>query len=97
VRVTDNGVLPLSAAVTFAVVVASRPQITSVLPNLSGGCSLTFETVPDKTYRVDFKDSPSDPEWQALTPGTVATGKSLTITDKLGSQPERFYRMVVLD
>jgi hypothetical protein len=97
VRVTDDGTPPMSAATTFTVFVARRPQITSVLPNISGDCSLTFETLPNKTYRVDFKDSLSDSEWQPLAPGGVANGESLTITDGLGGQPERFYRIVVLD
>jgi hypothetical protein len=97
VRVTDDGTPPMSAATTFTVFVARRPQITSVLPNISGGCSLTFETLPNKTYRVDFKDSLSDSEWQPLAPSAVANGESLTITDGLGGQPERFYRIVVLD
>ena len=97
VRVTDDGTPPLSAAATFIVRVVSRPQILSVLPKPSGGCSFTFGTVPNKSYRVDFKDSLSDSEWLALTPGTVATGESLTITDSSGGQPERYYRVVVLE
>jgi hypothetical protein len=97
VRVTDEGTPPISAAVTFTVFVARRPQVTSVLPDISGGCSLTFDTVPNKTYRVDFKNSLSDSEWQPLGPGEVANGESLTMTDDLGGQPERFYRIVVLD
>jgi hypothetical protein len=97
VRVTDDGTPPMSAAATFTARVAHRPQITSVLPNISSGCSLTFDTVPNKTYRVDFKDSLSDSEWQPLAPSGTATGESLTITDGLGGNAQRFYRIVVLD
>jgi len=97
VRVTDDGAPPMSTAATFSVRVACRPQIMSVLPNLYGGCSLTFGTIPNRTYRVDFKDSLSDAEWQLLAPSTTATGESLTINDSLGGKAQRFYRIVVVD
>jgi len=47
------------------------------------------------TYRVEFKDALDDPSWTPLATIT-ATGMSLVVADSSGTQPERYYRVVLL-
>ena len=60
--------------------------------------SLLFQTIPGKTYRVDYKNSLNDPAWQPLggdRPAGVMT--RITITDTLAGRAQKFYRIVQLD
>src|SRR6185503_17722012 len=96
VRVSDNGIPPMSAAATFSVHVLPRPNVTAIEPTANGGCFIEFTTVPGKVYRVDYKDDLKDTDWHILAPESTATGESLVITDPI-VQSQRFYRIVVLD
>jgi hypothetical protein len=97
VRVTDDGAPPMSGTTTFTVRVAPRPQVTGVTPGVNGGYGISFVTVPDKTYRVEFKNALDESNWQPLEADRVATGESLTINDELAGNSQRFYRISVLD
>jgi hypothetical protein len=97
VRVTDNGAPPMSATTTFTVRVAPRPQVTGVTTKAGGGYAISFLAVPDKTYRVEFKNALEESNWQQLGGDRVATGESLTIDDDQAGSAQRFYRILVLD
>jgi hypothetical protein len=96
-RVTDNGAPPMSASTTFTVRVAPRPQVTGVTPKTNGGYAISFVTVPEKTYRVEFKNALEESNWQQLDADLVATGETYTINDDLAGGSQRFYRILVLD
>ncbi len=53
----------------------------------------TFKTLPDTTYRVEFKASLDDPEWSPLTTIT-GDGTVQNFTDAV-AEPRRFYRVIV--
>jgi hypothetical protein len=97
VRVTDDGAPPMSGTTTFTVQVAPRPQVAGVTPIANGGYAISFVTVPDKTYRVEFKNALEESNWQQLEADLVATGESLTVNDDLIGSSQRFYRIRVLD
>jgi hypothetical protein len=97
IRVTDDGVPPLTSTGTLVAYVVPLPQVTAVVPKPAGGCSITVVTVSGKTYGVEFKDSLSDSEWQALQPPAPATGETMTVIDSSGGRAQRFYRIVVLN
>jgi len=63
----------------------------------NGGYAIRFVTVPDKTYRVEFKSALEESNWQQLDADQVATGESLTVNDGLAANSQRFYRILVLD
>jgi hypothetical protein len=96
IRVTDDGSPPMSDAKTFRVVVAQRPQVTSIEPT-ANGYAITFVTIPGRTYRVEYKDSLDDPSWLPLDADVVATADSLVVNDDLGTSPQRFYRILVVN
>ena len=97
VRVTDDGAPPLSATRSFTVFVASPPRISGITPPLKGVVTLTLATIVGKTYRVEYKNNLNDTAWTLLGGDRVATSSTLTIEDNIGSQSQRFYRVLVAD
>ena len=61
-----------------------------------GNVSFTVGTTAGKTYRVEYKMNLNDTNWQPLGPDRLATGSSLTVTDVIGTNPQRFYRVIEL-
>jgi Tol biopolymer transport system component len=64
----------------------------------TGTASLFWNSVPGKTYRVEFSESLSNPNWAELPGDVVATGYiSTTRDDAAPSGNSRFYRVRLLD
>jgi hypothetical protein len=97
VRVSDDGVPPMSATASFVVQVMPRPSFSAILPGPNGGCSLTFGSVPGQIYRIEYKDSLADPEWLRLGVDTLADAASTVITDDTVAGAQRFYRVVTVN
>jgi hypothetical protein len=97
VRVTDDGLPPLSATRPFLVNVVPRPAVTSILPIAGGVYAISVITVPGKTYRLEYKNILTEPSWLPDGTGIVATGTSLTLYTELSGGPQRFYRIVASD
>ena len=96
VRVTDNGIPPLTASRTFQVVVTG-PTATALLAG--SNLQIGFVTVAGKNYRVEFKNSFSDAIWTPLAgaENIVGTGGVVSVNAPVGSNPQRFYRIVQLN
>lgn len=95
-RVDDNGNPPLSAETELQIAVVAMPRFTGVTVT-SGGCRMTFGTVPGKTYRLETTDSLLTPDWRPASDAYVATDQELTVEDDTLGVEHRFYRIVVLD
>jgi hypothetical protein len=93
----DDGVPPLSDWQDVQVRVFPRPQVDSITLLPGGEFALAFDTIPGKTYRVDYKNALSEAEWVSLDLPRVATTGRLTVLDELTDQPQRFYRITLLD
>ena len=95
IKVADNGTPPLNATDSFTLI--SLPPPPAIVQN-GTAISLSFQTIPGKTYRVEYKNSLSDPAWLVLG-GVRPAGAAprLTVADELTSRPQRFYRIVQLD
>jgi hypothetical protein len=96
VRVTDNGIPARSAARVVNIIVRVPPQI-AIGKIGANQVSITFDTIPGRTYRVDFKDSLTDAQWTPLQPAISASGNSITVQDNIGAASQRFYRIEQLD
>ena len=94
VRVTDNGVPPLSDAKPFSIAVLARPTVVDATVS-SGNFTLTWSAIPGQKYRVQFKDDLNDPMWNDLVPDVTASLNSATKSDSL-SATQRFYRVLVV-
>jgi regulation of enolase protein 1 (concanavalin A-like superfamily) len=97
VRATDSGTPPLSATRNFTVVVVGPPRLSGITPPLNGVVTLTLPAIAGKTYRVEYKNNLNDTSWTPLGGNRPAASATLTITDNLGAQPQRFYQVLVLD
>jgi hypothetical protein len=59
-----------------------------------GAVRLTWNSVADGNYRVQYKDDLNDPAWQALAGDVVATDSSALKIDGAGLQKQRYYRIM---
>ncbi len=95
VRVTDNGVPPLSAPTSFTVAVTpiQAPTITLTAgADPSGAPKVTWNTKIGVSYRLQYTESLTEPDWSLLSQ-IVATGSSASTVDAGGGK-QRFYRVV---
>jgi hypothetical protein len=92
VTVADDGGPSLSAMRSFTIVVLPQPE-ASIVDAGGGNVAISFDTIPGRTYRVEYKNNLDDGTWLPLAPDTQATGLTLTIQDNIGAQPHRFYRI----
>jgi hypothetical protein len=97
IRVTDNGTPPLSTARSFTVFVVGPPRISGITPPLNGVVTLTVPVIAGKTYRVEYKNNLGDSAWSPLGGNRLASSATLTIDDNIGTQPQRFYHVLVVD
>ncbi|HEY0550209.1 MAG TPA: immunoglobulin domain-containing protein [Verrucomicrobiae bacterium] len=91
VRVTDNGVPPLSDSETITVEVLSAPRFAGSLRH-GGNIELTWSTRAGKKYAVDYKDDLNTVPWTPLWTNT-ALGGSLSFTNVMTNAPHRFFRI----
>ena len=97
VRVTDSGVPSLNASRTFKVVVGVGFRVSNITRQPNGDVTFSLGTTIGKTYRVEYKDDLSSANWLPLGADRVATSASLLITDNIGVNPQRFYRVLQVD
>ena len=100
--VTDNGTPPRSATTTFTITIRPPTTPTIVRPVIyalasgAGQVTFTFDTVPERTYRILYKDDLNAPAWTPLDRDFVAANATGSITDVVpGAQ--RFYQVQKLD
>ena len=94
IRVTDNGVPPLSDEQTVSINVQSVFATTlGASVGKDGTVTLAWTAQIGLRYRVEVRDSLSTP-WQTLTE-FVTTGTPATATDNLTGHSERYYRLVI--
>jgi len=75
----------------------SPPSVTSLWHTPDGPLSLTVQTWPGHTYRLEYKDDLAAPAWMSLAGNLFATGTQLVASDPSPSQHHRFYRIVQVD
>ncbi|MDB6110509.1 MAG: spore coat protein CotH, partial [Pedosphaera sp.] len=88
-----NGIFPM---VTFT------PRQANFLPaprfsqlSLSPGlATLVWEAVPGVNYQLQYKTNLADGSWTDLSPGVLATNSSVSFTNAINGDPQRFYRLL---
>jgi hypothetical protein len=82
-----------SALATVSITVSNRPfVITSVVVN-GGAAVVTWNSTIGLIYRVQYKDNLAAPLWTDINPVVTATDISTSVTNLIGSAPQRFYRV----
>lgn len=94
VRVTDNGVPPLSDAQSFNVTVLPLVFQPVVLSN--GILTISWGSISGVTYRVEYITNLAGTNWTALPPDVTATSDTSSTTDATQPDAQRFYRILVL-
>ena len=95
IRVTDNGNPPLSDAKTFSVFVFPPPTLAGACSAGDDLVSLSFSSLPGRTYQLEFKNNLDDSFWAPLGNPVSGTGGLLLMSDEKG-QSRRFYRLTLL-
>ena len=86
----------MSATQTFTITVLNLPNGNATC--ISGNVlTLTWPTVPGKTYRIQFKDHLEDADWSTQGADQVGTGAPLVLNVDLTATPQRFYRVMVVN
>ena len=96
VRVTDNGIPPLSDSETITIVVIAPPQFTQTALN-GGQLALTWQTTPGHSYRIEFKADLNDSSWTPLSNDMTAGGRTLSVNLDITSAPAGFYRVLLVN
>jgi hypothetical protein len=101
--VTDDGSPPLSATNTFTVVVQHTPTGPSNPPPViqlftvnSGIATITWTTVTNRTYRLQYTETLTNINWIDVPPDILASGPTITVTNSIGSDIQRQYRVILL-
>jgi hypothetical protein len=94
--VGDNGAPALSASRSFTLIVRNALLLTGVMRTAEG---IVFQVgaTPGKTYRVEFTPELVPSNWMPLGPDVMATSTTLSVTNMIGPDPQRFYRVQQLD
>ena len=56
----------------------------------------TWGTTPGLTYQVQYKNSLAQPIWSNLGSAFTATNYLGTMSDSIGPDPQRFYRIILM-
>jgi hypothetical protein len=93
VRVTDDGVPPLSDTRSFSVrVTPLRPRIQSL--NVSSNqVTVIWTALPGVTYRLQYTTNLVENKWDDLLPDVVAISSTATNSEFLGAEEQRYYRV----
>ena len=92
-----NDGVTTSAVATVSITVSNRPFIiTSVLVD-SGLATVTWNSTPGLSYRVQYLSNLNSTNWTDVNPIVTATNISASVTNFVGSDPQRFYRVKVTE
>jgi hypothetical protein len=94
VRVTDNGVPPLSDSRAFSVIVSDRPRFSGVSAVNGGQIKLSIDTLSGQHYQVQFKNQLNDSIWTSLGGNIPGNGSTVIVYDDLTAPAQKFYRVV---
>jgi len=94
VRVTDDGIPPLSDTQSFSIAVLAPPTVTGAAAP-AGEFVLRWSSIPGTRYRVQYKNDLVELTWTDAVPDQVAQGSMLTYTNEAGVD-QRFFRVEVL-
>jgi hypothetical protein len=95
VRVSDNGVPPLSASQTFTATVLLPPSLVISQVNAST-LNLSWLGMAGKIYRIQSTESLATSQWITLDQDHVGAGGLLSFKIDLASGQQRFYRIVIV-
>jgi len=76
--------------------VAWPPSRIKSVQMTDGVITIRWLSVAGQRYRVQYKNSLGEEQWNDLPPDVTATGPTASKTDIVGSLPQRFYRIMLV-
>jgi hypothetical protein len=95
VRVTDDGVPPMSDAKSFAITVVARPTILTIT-FYNGVATITWNSISGQVYRLQYLDDLRLTNWAALGTDVTASASLATDSDSTTPAAQRFYRVMLV-
>jgi len=86
-----------SAVATVSITVSNRPFIITSVQVNSGLATVTWNSTPGLSYRVQYLSNLNSTNWSDVNPIVAATNISASVTNFVGSNPQRFYRVKVAE
>jgi hypothetical protein len=93
--VTDNGTPNLSGTNSYTVVVLET-LTSNALSLVNDDWVLAWNSIPGRTYRVQFKNDLTETAWSDLPGDVTATGTVSSKSDFVGAATQRFYQILLL-
>ena len=75
---------------------APPPPVIQAISQTNSLVTITWSAVAGHTYRLEFKNNWSDPQWSDLLPDVTAAGPTATTTNAPGPSTQRYYRVLLL-
>jgi hypothetical protein len=87
-----------SATSSIASLTVMLPPIvpTSTQTNGSSNIGFAWSAIPGLTYQVEYKTNLSQADWINLGDPVVTTNTAASVLDSFGTDPQRFYRVELL-
>ena len=60
----------------------------------NGLATITWDSTPNQTYRLQYKTNVNDSIWQEVLPDVTAAELRTSTTDPVGNVSQRFYRVM---
>jgi hypothetical protein len=83
----------VGSATNTLTVLPPPPVVLSIAAGSPGTVIVSWNSISNLTYRVQYKNNLADANWIALPPDITATGPITSVTNVVGSQPQRFFRV----
>ena len=95
VTVSDGQAITTGPVWTFTVQTNVPPVFQTV--KLTGGMiSFEWSAIPGQTYQLQYKTNLAQINWISLGGANTATDVTMSATDSIGPDPQRFYRIMLL-
>jgi len=94
VRVTDDGIPPMSDTKSFNITVVSPPVIDSIALS-NNFVIITWSAIAGQDYRLQYKNLLSDTNWNDMS-DTIASGPIASQVDSITASSQRVYRLAVV-
>jgi len=75
-------------------IVRRKLALAGALPMQAGGFEIGWHSMPSLSYRVEYSDDLSPPDWRELETVAGATSTIITTCSDTGGASTRFYRVV---
>jgi hypothetical protein len=82
-----------SAILALSISPEPPPRIDSI--SIQNGVALSFLTLTNRFYAVEWNTNLLNASWMSLTSGIIGNGASQAVTDPTTNAPTRFYRLKV--